>query len=267
MVTNVVLDISSNNHPTGKPITWAAVAAAPATVLGVAIKATQGTTYTNPFYAADAAGAQAHGIPVVAYHYAAFTTAAAEAAHFRYVAGPRARVLDVETSANAAWMDAFWTALGNPDTQDLTYGSASTLPRTLKSELWPADYSSNPGVGALWQAGDNLVVAGIPVPTDYSVVLTHAEFATVFGLASAPSGGTMQVVPVPFPTDANGRGWTLTSIPWASFRGATGQGSYPPADGYWVGRVGAQERTGKVCLTAMDGPANGTITVFVLTEG
>lgn len=220
MVANVVLDLSSHQHPTGQPITWAAVAAAPVHVIGVAVKATQGTIYTNPFYAGDVAGAQAHGIPAVGYHFAGFGTAAREAAFFKAVAGTRARVLDAETSTDAAWMNAFWADMGTPATLDLTYGSASTIPRTLKSELWPADYTANPGFGTLWQAGDNLTVPGIPVPTDYSVPNTLHAFEIVFGVTAPappplpapvpapPPSPAPSVVVVPVSIGADGCGWT-----------------------------------------------------------
>jgi len=222
VVANVVLDISSHQHPTTRPITWSAVAAAPVKVIGVAIKATQGTDYTNPFYAADAEGAQAVGIPPSAYHFAGFTVPGAEAAYFRSVAGDLARILDAETSGNAAWIEAFWAALGGSATAEADYGSASTLPRVLKEELWPADYSANPGFGALWQAGDNLTVPGIPAPVDYSVVLTAGAFERVFGVP-APQ-------PAPDPTPAPSPAPAPTPTPTPAVKviqvsiGATGDG-------------------------------------------
>lgn len=278
MVANVLLDLSSAQHPTGKPITYAAVAAAPVHVIGAVVKASQGVTYTNPYYAEDVAGFEAMGIPVIGYHFADFTTAAAEAQHFLEVAGARARVLDSETNTTAAWQNAFLAAL-NEGTNVLDYGSASTLPRgSLRYPLWPADYSANPGFGEAWQAGDNLTVPGIAALTDYSVWLgTPGAMAALFSTSTpAPSSTPTPtpppapapigpVVPVTFPTDANGNGWARTSIPWGTFRAVSGQGSYPPVDGYWVARVGAQERTGNVLITAMNGPVSGKVTVFVET--
>ena len=270
MVQNVVLDVSSNNHPTGKPITWAAVAAAPVRVIGVAIKATQGTNYTNPYFAADLAGCVAHGLPVVAYHYADFGTAAAEAAYFKQVAGKCARVLDVETSTNTAWIDAFWAAVGGASaTTDMTYGSASTLPRTVKSELWPADYSTNPGFGAQWQAGDNLAVPGIPVPTDYSVVLTQTAFHRVFGTATVapqppadPQPITSAVVLRQVTVGPTGRGWA--TVPTATrVASAVAVVPDPAAQGHYSTPPLWDGLTTDDKLTFRDGAASSVFTFFV----
>ncbi len=271
MTTDVILDISNYQHPTTQPITWAKVAADPVRVVGVVLKATQGTTYVNPFYAQDLAGAVANHVPVLAYHYADFTTAKAEAAHFYAVAGRRGRALDVETSPDVTWMNAFWAALPAEPLEE-TYGSASTLPRAVKSGLWAADYTSNPGFGTLWQAGDNLTVAGIPAPVDYSVWLASpTAFNLFFGITTPPvapptSGGSM--VSVWVTTDKNGNGWTLTSIPWTSFRGVSCQGSYPPVDGYWGGMACAQERTGRVLVSVLTTKKpNSAVLAFVNTVG
>lgn len=274
MATDVILDVSSYQHPTTQPITWAKVAADPVRVIGVVLKATQGTTYVNPFYAQDLAGALANHIPAMAYHYADFTTAQAEAAHFFAVAAQHARALDVETSPDITWMNAFWAALPAEPLEE-TYGSASTLPRAVKSGLWAADYTSNPGFGTLWQAGDNLTVAGIPAPVDYSVWLASPTAFNLFFSTSTPTptptpptptGGSMITVPVS--TDSNGDGWTLTDIPWTSFFGVTGQGSYPPVDGYWGGITTAQERTGRVLVNVrLTNKPNSEVLAFVNTVG
>lgn len=274
MVANVILDLSAYQHPTGKAITYKAVAATPVHVIGVVVKATEGTGYVNPFYAQDVAGFEAQGIPVIAYHFADFTTARAEAAHFLSVAGSRARVLDSETNATFTWQNTFLTVVNATTAHELDYGSASVLANGhIRCPLWVADYTAYPGFGEAWQAGDNLTVKGIPALTDYSVWMgTPGAMSSLFSTSSVPTpsptpspGPLAPLVTVTFPTDNNGNGWAETSIPWVTFRGATGQGSYPPVDGYWVGRVGAQERTGRVCVTAMNGPITGTMRVFVET--
>jgi GH25 family lysozyme M1 (1,4-beta-N-acetylmuramidase) len=63
-------------------IDWTQVAAAG--VQWAAIKATEGVSYTNPFYAPDLAGARAAGLRVIHYHYGlpAWNAAADEAAYF-----------------------------------------------------------------------------------------------------------------------------------------------------------------------------------------
>ena len=61
------IDISSWQHPEGKPIEWPAVRAA-GFVFAI-VKATQGTTYVNPWLREDLAAARRAGVLVGAYHY------------------------------------------------------------------------------------------------------------------------------------------------------------------------------------------------------
>lgn len=193
----MIVDVSSFQHPNGAPITWPAVKAAG--VQGVIIKATQGTTYTNPYYASDVAGATSVGLPVIAYHFAAFMTAQAEARYFLSVAGSRAKVLDSETNTTATWQNDFLAALGFALTTELDYGSASTLPSgAIRSLLWIADYGTKPAEGeAIWQFTSGGSVPGIQGTVDESEWLgTPAQFNAVFGIADPP-GGT----DVPAPTD------------------------------------------------------------------
>lgn len=61
-------DVSSHQHPNNAPIDWPRVRAG-GRDFGI-VKATEGTTYTNPFFAADWGGARAAGLYRAAYHYA-----------------------------------------------------------------------------------------------------------------------------------------------------------------------------------------------------
>lgn len=73
------IDISSYQHDDG-PIDWATVAKNRAFVI---IKATEGTTYKNSYYAADIAAARANGMIAGAYHFLRFNRdGAAQADHF-----------------------------------------------------------------------------------------------------------------------------------------------------------------------------------------
>jgi lysozyme len=58
----------STQYPNGAPIDWSQVAGAGYTF--AAIKATEGSYYTNPFYASDVAAAKAAGLYVAGYHFA-----------------------------------------------------------------------------------------------------------------------------------------------------------------------------------------------------
>lgn len=187
----MLIDLSSNNADPSK-INWqAATAAGVQAVIG---KATQGLGYTNPYFGGYSA-CRAAGIAFAAYHYAGMGTPAAEAAFFRSVAGADAKVLDVETSTNVAWIEAFLVALGEPATEEMTYGSASTLPSGItRGLLWVAAYGPNPGRGECWQYSDSVTVDGIPGTVDASEWTgSPAQFQAFFGL----SGGT----DVPAPTD------------------------------------------------------------------
>lgn len=170
MTIGRIVDISSNQHPSGTPIDWAEVAKAGVTT--VIIKATQGTTYTNPWYARDVAGAQAAGLDVLAYHFAEFTDVAAEVAHFRSVAGKLAQCLDIETSENVPWSRTFLQGLELPPAKLLIYGSASSL-RSIYAQLpamaWVAAYQAHsPGWGVLWQFTSSAAIPGIPGQVDQS---------------------------------------------------------------------------------------------------
>jgi hypothetical protein len=180
-MSGIIVDLSSNN---GHPIDYQA--AKNAGVIAAFVKATDGTGYTNPFYAQDAAGFASVGVPVLAYHFAQFGNAQAEAAHFLAVAGARARVLDSEMNADVAWQNAFLAALNLPANEELDYGSASSLPRAgIRAFLWVASYGRNYGFGDAWQYTDAQSVPGIPGLVDASVWIgPQADFDSLFSTTS-----------------------------------------------------------------------------------
>lgn len=200
-MTSLIIDLSSNNHPGTAPIDWAQVKAAGVT--GAIVKATQGTTYTNPWYERDVAGAVSVGIPVIAYHFASFTTALAEARHFASVAGLRARVLDSETNATATWQNDFLSALGGPETAVMDYGAASTLPSgAIRGLLWEAAWGTSQPQAPCWQFTDAGSVAGITGPVDESRWLgTQDQFDALFGVSTHPTPAPSPA-PAPAPTPA-----------------------------------------------------------------
>lgn len=194
-MASVIVDLSSNN---GHPIDYQA--ARDSGVFAAIIKATDGTGYVNPFYGQDAAGFEAVGVPVLAYHFAEFGDPIAEAAHFVSVAGNRARVLDSETNANVEWQNEFLDALHLPSNEVMDYGSASTLPRSgIRALLWPASYGRNYGFGDAWQFTDAQVVPGIPGLVDASVWIgPQADFDSLFSITPpAPNPPEVSVVQSP----------------------------------------------------------------------
>lgn len=189
MAIGRIIDTSSNNHPGNAPIDWVSVKNAGVTT--AIVKATQGTNYTNPFYASDVAGAKAAGLDVLAYHFAGFGAAASEVAYFKSVAGSLARIVDIETSTNVTWTRAFIQTLGLPPDQCMTYGSASTLKdfyQQLPSLAWPAAYGQGyPGWGVLWQFTSSASIPGIVGSVDENRWYgTEVQYETLFGLYDPP---------------------------------------------------------------------------------
>lgn len=115
------VDVASHQHPNGQPIEWRQVRAAGHTYAFV--KATEGTTYTNPWFRRDFDGAGAAGLYRGAYHYARpslpLSSAVAQARYMVSVtgtlrgAGELPLVLDLEETGGlgpadlAAWARAF----------------------------------------------------------------------------------------------------------------------------------------------------------------
>lgn len=111
----------------------------------VVVKATEGTTYTNPDYARVARDAASRGIPWAAYHFLHHNSSpSAQAQHYHQVAGNTPCMLDVETATDGtratvgdalAFVQAlaqlggqvvlaylprwYWQALGSPDLRPL----------------------------------------------------------------------------------------------------------------------------------------------------
>lgn len=205
MTIGRVVDVSIAQHgdlPPGQgpAINWKA--AAQAGVTTALIKATQGTTYLNPWFHTDVAGAQAAGLDVLAYHYCDFSGAPAEAEWFLANAGHLARIGDFETSTNVAWMRTFLQALGGPPSELLGYGSASSF-RSVYQQLpamaWVAAYGQlYPGWGVLWQFTDAATIPGIPGAVDesrwYGSVIAYE---TLFGQPPPLTGGAKMLAPTP----------------------------------------------------------------------
>ncbi len=121
------IDIASYQHPNGAGIDWNAVAASRRFVI---IKASEGTGYTNSWYADDSTQARAHGMLVGAYHFLRYTSSgAAQAQHFlasvggTVPAGDLPAMLDVEDVNDSAspgqrtqimkeWLDTVEAATG-----------------------------------------------------------------------------------------------------------------------------------------------------------
>jgi GH25 family lysozyme M1 (1,4-beta-N-acetylmuramidase) len=91
------VDVASYQHPNGAPIDWAQVKAAGHSFAYV--KATEATTYTNPYFAGDWSGIASAGLYRGAYHYARpalpLSTAQAQARYFVSRTGSMGGPLDL----------------------------------------------------------------------------------------------------------------------------------------------------------------------------
>jgi lysozyme len=111
------VDVASYQHPGGAGINWGAVAASGQRF--AVVKATESTSYTNPYFASDVNGARAAGMYVSAYHYALPASAAPAVAQAHYFAQAfnavggtlLPPVLDLEDNGGLSPQDLInWTA-------------------------------------------------------------------------------------------------------------------------------------------------------------
>ncbi|WP_081438355.1 GH25 family lysozyme [Pseudofrankia asymbiotica] len=208
------VDVSSWQHQNGASIDWNAVKAAGNSF--AVVKATEGTTYVNPHYAADRAGAQAAGLVIGSYHYARpalpISTAVDQARHFLATIGNvnapgmLAPVLDLETTGGlnptdlTAWTQAFLHEVESQTGRTpilYTFRSFWTdkianTPSFAKYPLWFAIYNSNADPGWLpggwqkwliWQYDSSGAVSGIPGKADVNAFCCSAA-----DLASSADG-------------------------------------------------------------------------------
>jgi GH25 family lysozyme M1 (1,4-beta-N-acetylmuramidase) len=175
------VDVSSHQHPDGRPIDWKAVRASGITF--AFIKADEGPRpsgeeragrgagrYTNPWFRRDGDGARAAGVLVGAYHYArprkpVAATAEADARAFVTLTGPARRgaippVLDLEETGGLGARDITAWATRWMTTVEALTGRTPVLYTGLwfwnsyldgtgelaRHPLWIARYAESPGL-------------------------------------------------------------------------------------------------------------------------
>jgi GH25 family lysozyme M1 (1,4-beta-N-acetylmuramidase) len=190
---------------------------------GAYIKATEGTGYTNPYFASHTAAARAAGLVVGAYHFFhPGVDAAAQAQHFVSVAGrwqpgelpPAADIETTDgvapqgvTNASMAFMSAIAANFGHEG--DIYTGAWFWNPATLNSgpaarySLWISNYSSAPNIpypwqsAVLWQYTDKENVPGAG-SVDCSVWLgSDQAFQAFIGGVMNPTIPVSVVTPAP----------------------------------------------------------------------
>jgi GH25 family lysozyme M1 (1,4-beta-N-acetylmuramidase) len=200
-------------HPHGQPISWAKVAKAGYSF--AIVKATEGTTYVNPYFAGpyydDYANSAAAGLVHGAYHFARPTTpvvssAKAQAKFFAATVGPVTTkktlppALDLEVTGGlnpgqlVTWAQTFLlemrTLTGRTPmlyTYPYFWEHDVNDPTALaRYPLWMAEYGVSHGpVSDLWQYTDHAAIKGIVGAVDVS------RFAGTSGFAwSVLSNGT-----------------------------------------------------------------------------
>ncbi|MHB8450215.1 MAG: GH25 family lysozyme [Mycobacteriales bacterium] len=208
-------DVASYQHPGGMGIDWAAVAASGQRF--AIIKATEGTYYTNPYFASDWAGAGAAHLDRAGYHFAEPSlppsSAAAQAVYFIHVLGTTRElgdfppILDLEVTGGLsppqliAWTQTFLTTVSDltgrvpviytdPSFWEEAMGDTTAF---ASYPLWIADYGpgSPPEPGGwsswtLWQYTDNASVPGIGTAADRSWFCCDA--AALAGFADGRTG-------------------------------------------------------------------------------
>ena len=159
----------------------------------VIIKASEGTTYTNPLYASSYAAAIEAGLGVSSYHYAAWGSPEAEAAYALTVIPSRAHSLglDIETSTDSEWINAWCDYVQSKGVQPYIYGSLDSISKVATSyPLWIADWSWTgqqlPNT-ILIQTSDKGSVAGVAGDVDLDVAgAALSEYNNIFDVAGDP---------------------------------------------------------------------------------
>lgn len=218
-------DVSSFQHPGGASINWTKVQKSG--VKFAIVKATEGTYYTNPYFASDYAGAAQSGLVHGAYHFARPATPVASSARSQArdfaaaigavnTANTLPPALDLEVTGGLGqaqlirWAQDFLLDLRRlTGRTPLLYTYPTFWSSTLNDPaafarypIWMASYSSyTPSGAALWQFTDSASLSGIKGGVDESKYLTSTSWpwATVSNgtvatpwVASAP-GAPQQV--------------------------------------------------------------------------
>ena len=186
-------DVASYQHPGGAAIDWPMVQAGGASI--AIIKATEGTTYVNPYFASDWAGARRAGLVTGGYHFARPGSSSAAAQARSLVAtlgstreqGTLAPVLDLEESGGlsptdlAAWAHTFLATVEQLTGRlPILYTYPSFWHRAMADDtsfgafpLWLASYRASPPAAlpgwsqwTLWQHTSSATLAGIPTLVD-----------------------------------------------------------------------------------------------------
>lgn len=266
-------DVSRWQHPGDVPIDWTAVKGDGHSFAFV--KATEGTSVTNPFFEADWAGARSAGLYRGAYHYARpdlrAGDALAEAGHFATVVGPISSpgdlppVLDLEDHGGldpeslAAWTKTFLTAVqAATGRTPIVYTYPTFWANAMGGSaeftdypLWIAHYgATTPTIGpwprwTFWQHSSTGTVSGIPTIAGTDVNRFNGTAADLGRLALVPAVPTLSLsgprTPVAYGGSVTVTG-RLRSADWSAAPDAEVR-LYQRRAGDWYPRLLATVRT------------------------
>jgi GH25 family lysozyme M1 (1,4-beta-N-acetylmuramidase) len=188
------LDISAYQH-TGAPIDWQRLAGQE--IRFVAIKATEGTYYRNPFYASDARGAAAAGITVLPYVFASPDKAGgrATAKYAVQVAGSTASagrsplVVDLENDPYAKARDCYGRSVSTMKHWIAGFVTAAhkltgRLPVIYTTAAWWQECTggSHFGKAALWLAAFGGTAPDVPSPWSNWALWQYADNGKLPGI-------------------------------------------------------------------------------------
>lgn len=195
------IDISSNNP---HPINYQAVATSLRAIGGggqpfVIVKATQGTSYVNPYAKGDIEGFRAAGAAVAAYDFASSQgNAHAEAAFLQANADGAPVEIDWETGGpgTVGWAEQIRAASGPAS---MLYGSGSYLAADHvipNNRKWLADPNGRPGIVSQpcvmhqfsWTGWSGIPMAD-PGNLDVNIFIgSELDFAAIFSVAAQFAG-------------------------------------------------------------------------------
>lgn len=281
-------DVSSYQHPNGAAINWSQVAKSG--VSFAIVKATEGTGYTNPYYASDYAGIADAGLVHGAYHFArpalpVAKTAAAQANYFVSAMGDSATAktlapsLDLEVSGGLGrsqlirWAQDFLIDVRKAtDRTPLIYTYPTFWTDTLgdpaafsRYPVWMASYSSTQPSGfALWQYTSQASLRGIQGNVDMSRYLGESPGWT---WASLTQGNVATPFPRSAPAAPVNVHATLTSQQDATVSWLPGDAGSAPITGYAVtsSNGDTEDVSAGATSATMSGLQPGLSTTFTVT--
>ncbi|MDQ2756212.1 MAG: glycoside hydrolase family 25 protein [Actinomycetota bacterium] len=204
-------DVSSYQHPSGYSINWGSAHASGSATFGF-VKATEGSGYTNPYFASDFAAMAATGMIRGAYHFASPSiSAVTQAQYFVRVSGTLHQrgdlppVLDLESTgglsptALIAWTQSYLqTVKALTGRTPIIYASPYFWQTAMANSqaftgypLWIASYGSAPQIPGgwssytFWQYTASASLSGIRGAVDMSVF--NGSLASLQALSNGPA--------------------------------------------------------------------------------